>query len=63
MSAPFDTTLKELVDEFGADWVGWLAPALNLPAGVRATPCRAGARRHPKAGDDFGVLPPRLAVQ
>jgi hypothetical protein len=41
VSAQFDTPLKELVDEFGPDWVRWLAPALNLPATVRAAPFRA----------------------
>lgn len=41
MSAQFDTPLKERVDEFGPDWVRWLAPALNLPPTVRAAPFRA----------------------
>ena len=63
MSAPFDTTLKELVDEFGADWVGWLAPALNLPAGVRATPFRAELSTVQLLADRvFRLDPPHLGL-
>lgn len=63
MSAPFDTTLKELLDEFGADWVGWLAPALNLPAGVRAAPFRAELSTVQLLADRvFRLDPPNLGL-
>ena len=33
MSKPFDTILKQLLDNYAADWVQWLGPRLNLPPG------------------------------
>lgn len=38
MSKPFDATLKQLLDEFAVDWVGWLAPRVGLPADVGVEP-------------------------
>jgi len=41
MATPFDTTLKQLLDAFAADWIGWLAPRLDLPADATASPFNA----------------------
>lgn len=38
MSKPYDTTLKQLLADFAADWVNWIAPELGLPADTRVTP-------------------------
>ncbi len=63
MSAPFDATLKQLVDEFAADWVGWLAPTLNLPAGTRATPFPAELSTVQLLADRvFRLDPPALGL-
>jgi predicted transposase YdaD len=34
----FDATMKQLLDEFGSDWAGWIAPRIGLPAGVEVDP-------------------------
>jgi hypothetical protein len=63
MSATFDTPLKELVDEFGPDWVRWLAPALNLPGTVRAEPFRAELSAVQLLADRvFRLNPPNLGL-
>lgn len=33
MAKPFDATLKQILDDYAADWAAWLAPRLGLPAG------------------------------
>src|SRR5579871_2005353 len=38
MAGPFDATLKQLVDAFAADWVGWLAPMVGLSASTAVEP-------------------------
>lgn len=63
MSQPFDATLKQLVDEFAADWVGWLAPTLHLPAGTRATPFPAELSTVQLLADRvFRLQPPELGL-
>ena len=32
MSQHYDSTLKHVLEAYAADWVGWLAPRLGLPA-------------------------------
>lgn len=41
MAKTFDATLKQLVDQFGADWTGFLCRHLGLPKGTRAEPLDA----------------------
>jgi predicted transposase YdaD len=41
MAKTFDATLKQLVDQFGADWTSFLAHHLGLPNGTRAEPLDA----------------------
>jgi hypothetical protein len=41
MAKTFDATLKQLVDQFGADWTGFLCRRLGLPEGTRAEPLDA----------------------
>ena len=38
MAKPFDATLKQLLDLYAVDWIGWLAPVLGLPTGVDVEP-------------------------
>jgi predicted transposase YdaD len=37
MSRPYDTTLKQLLDEFGDDWMQWLATRFGYPSGAVQT--------------------------
>lgn len=41
MAKTFDATLKQLVDQFGADWTAFLCRRLGLPDGTRAEPLDA----------------------
>ncbi|MBO0698369.1 MAG: hypothetical protein J2P46_08250 [Zavarzinella sp.] len=41
MAKTFDATLKQLVDQFGADWTAFLCRRLGLPEGTRAEPLDA----------------------
>jgi hypothetical protein len=41
MAKTFDATLKQLVDQFGADWAAFLCRHLGLPEGTRAEPLDA----------------------
>ena len=38
MAKTYDTVMKQLLDEFAIDWVGWLAPQVGLPADVKVEP-------------------------
>jgi len=38
MHEPFDTTIKQLLDERGEDWLPWLGPLIGLPATIQANP-------------------------
>jgi len=38
MHKPFDTTIRQLLDERGDDWLPWLGPLVGLPATIQADP-------------------------
>jgi len=38
MSKPFDATLKQLLDTFAIDWVGWLSTRIGLPPNINVDP-------------------------
>lgn len=63
MAAPFDTTLKQLLDAFAADWVGWLAPRLDLPANTTVSPFNAELSILQLAADRvFRLNPPAVGL-
>lgn len=63
MSKPFDATLKQLVDAFSPDWVGWLAPMVGLSAGVEADPLDADVSTVQFAADKvFRLRPPAVGL-
>ncbi len=39
MSKPFDSVMKDLLDNFSIDWVSWLAPVFELPPTLQVQPC------------------------
>lgn len=59
MSKPFDVTLKQLLADFAADWVGWLAPRVGLPADVGVEPLDVDLSTVQLSADKvFRLLPP-----
>ncbi|MCI0349343.1 MAG: hypothetical protein L0Z53_07955, partial [Acidobacteriales bacterium] len=61
MARPFDATLKELLDAFAQDWVGWIAPRLGLPASVVVEPVDADLSTIAAEADKiFRLCPPHV---
>ncbi len=59
MSKPFDITLKQLLADFAADWVGWLAPRVGLPPTVGVEPLDVDLSTVQLAADKvFRLRPP-----
>jgi len=55
----FDATMKQLLDEFGSDWAGWIAPRIGLPANVGVDPLDVDLSTVQFAADKvFRLLPP-----
>jgi len=63
MAGSFDATLKQLLDLCAADWVGWIAPLVGLPASVTADPLDADLSTvQPVADKVFQLRPPDLGL-
>ncbi len=63
MAGSFDATLKQLVDAFAPDWLGWLAPLVGLPPTVSAEPLDADLSTVQPAVDKvFRLRPPQAGL-
>jgi hypothetical protein len=63
MNKPFDSALKQLLADFAADWVGWLAPRVGLPADVAVEPLDVELSTVQLSADKvFRLLPPAEGV-
>jgi predicted transposase YdaD len=59
MAKPFDSTLKQLIDRYCADWSEFMCVLAGLPAGTRAQPLDADLGSiSPEADKLFRVEPP-----
>lgn len=63
MTKPFDATMKQLLDAFGADWVIALAPWLGLPPGLELDPLDVDLSTVQLSADKvFRLRPPSLGI-
>jgi len=63
MAGPFDIAFKQLIDACAADWVGFLAPLIGLPASVAVEPLDADLSTvQPTVDKVFRLRPPNKGV-